>query len=128
MRSTLSSVEIKPGTTPIITAIVDGQAIQTATVYLSIRQRHRLIVKSNFHDTGEVVLEPVYNTEGTEQIGTSITAQLTQLETLCLAPGGARIEAGWVFEDGTADKSNIGLINISNTLYRQVMEYGKHSS
>lgn len=126
MRSTLSSVEIKPGTTPLITAVVDGPAIQDATVYLSISQRDRLIVKSNFHDTGEVVLEPVYDTDGTTQIGTSIIAQLSQLETLCLKPGGARIEAGWVFEDGTADKSNIGLLNISNTLYRWVMEYGEH--
>lgn len=128
MRPKLSSVEIKPGTTPILTAIVDGQAIQDATVYLSIRQNNRLIVKSNFHDTGDVTLAPFYDTDGVTQIGTSITVQLTQLETLCLKPGGARIEAGWVFEDGSADKSNIGLINISNTLYRWVMEYGKHTS
>ena len=128
MGATLSSVVIKQGTTPIITAILDGQAIQDATVYLSIKQRGRLIVKSNYHDTGDVILEPVYDVDETTQIGTSITVQLSQLETLCLKPGGARIELGWIFEDGSADKSNIGIINVSDSLYKWVMEYGEHTS
>ena len=128
MAATLSSVKIKQGTTPIITAIVDEQAIQDATVYFAIRARNRLIVKSNYHNTGDITLEPVYDETTAAQIGTSITVQLSQLETLCLQPGAARIEAGWVFDDGSADKSDIGMLNITNTLLKGVMLYGKHSS
>lgn len=124
----LTSVEIKQGTTPLITAVVDGAAIQDATVYLSLKTRNRLIVKSNYYDNGDVTLEPVYEEGTTTQIGTSVEAQMSQLETLCLEFGIARIEVGWVFEDGTADKSDIGMINISPTLFKGVMAYGKHSS
>jgi hypothetical protein len=123
----ISSVTIKQGTTPIIAVTLDGESIQDATVYLSLKIRDRLIVKSNYHDTGEITVEPIYN-ELIEQIGTSITAQLSQIETLCLHPGTARIEVGWVFEDGSADKSNIGVINISASLLNGVMRYGEHTS
>lgn len=123
----ISAVQIKQGTTPLISVILDDEAIQNATVYFSLKTRNRLIVKSNYNDTGEVVVEPVYN-ESQEQIGTSIAVQLSQLETLCLHPGTARVEVGWVFEDGSADKSNIGIVNISATLLNEVMRYGEHTS
>ena len=123
----ISSVEIKQGTTPLVTAILEGQAIQDATVYLSIRARNRLIVKSNYCENSGMLLEPVLDDQD-EQVGTSITVQLTQCETLCLKPGAARIEVGWVFDDGSADKSNIGMIPITPTLLKEVMRYGEHSS
>lgn len=123
----ISSVTIKQGTTPVITATID-EAIQDATVYVSIRTRDRLIVKSNYNDTGEVVLEPIIDEDTDEQVGTAITIQLSQLETLCLKPGAARIEAGWVFEDGSADRSNIGMMTITPTLFKGVMRYGEHTS
>lgn len=125
--ATISSVEIKQGTTPIITAVLEGQAIQDATVYLSIKTRNRLIVKTNYYDRGDMILEPVYD-ENDTQVGTSITVQMSQCETLCLKPGAARIEVGWVFEDGSADKSNIGLMSITPSLFKEVMHYGEHSS
>ena len=125
--ATLSDVQIKQGTTPVITAVVDGQAIQDATVYLSISTRNRLIVKTNYYESGDVTLEPVYD-ELDEQIGTIVEVQLSQIETLCLKPGLARIEVGWIFEDGSADKTNIGVLSINPTLYRKVMRYGEHSS
>lgn len=123
----ISSIEIKQGTTPIVTAVLEGQAIQDATVYLSIRAKNRLIVKSNYCENSGMLLEPVYD-EDDVQVGTSITVQLTQCETLCLKPGAARVEVGWVFEDGSADKSNIGLMTITPSLLKGVMRYGKHSS
>ena len=123
----ISSIEIKQGTTPIVTTVLEGQAIQDATVYLSIRAKNRLIVKSNYCDNSGMLLEPVYD-ESEIQVGTSITVQLTQCETLCLKPGAARVEVGWVFEDGSADKSNIGLITITPSLLKGVMRYDEHSS
>lgn len=126
--ATLSAAQIKQGTTPIVSAILDGQAIQDATVYFSIRARNRLIVKSNYRNDGDIILTPVYDEISGEQTGTEIDVQLSQLETLCLKPGIARIEVGWIFEDGSADKSNIGVLKINNSLYKWVMEYGKHNA
>ena len=124
--ATLSKIKIKQGTTPMLTVFID-EAIQDATVYLTIRTGRHNIVKSNYMSEEGLVLEPVYDSNE-EQTGTRITAQLTQVETLCLRRGAARIEAEWIFEDGTADKSNIGLFNVTDSLYKKVMEYGKHTS
>lgn len=125
--ATLSAVQIKQGTTPIITADVEGVDIREATVYLSISTGKGLIVKTNYYNDGDVTLEPIYD-ELDEQIGTSVEAQLSQIESLCLRPGLSRIEIGWIFEDGSADRTNTGILKITPTIYRRVMEYGKHSS
>lgn len=124
--ATLSLVKIKPGTTPTLTAVVDGEAIQNATVYITIDMKDRQLVKTNHLHEGDIVLEPVYS--GSTQIGTKLTVQYSQAETLRLRPGVAQIEVGWVFEDGAADKTNIGRIRISKTLFRGVMTYGRHTS
>lgn len=124
--ATLSLVKIKPGTTPTLTAVVDGEAIQSATVYLTIDQKDTGLVKSNYNSDEGFILTPVMS--GLTQIGTQIEVQLSQADTLCLRPGFASVEVGWIFDDGSADKTNIGRIRISRTLYRGVMLYGKHSS
>lgn len=124
--ATLSKIKIKRGTTPLLTVFID-EAIQDATVYLTIRAGRTEVVKSNYHNDGDMTLEPVYDSLE-EQTGTMITVQLSQCDTLWLRHGAARIEVGWIFEDGTSDKSNIGLFNVTDSLYRKVMEHGTHTS
>lgn len=124
--ATLSLVKIKPGTTPILTAVVD-EIIQDATVYLAIDMKGRRLVKSNYCNEGDVIVEPIYD-ESDVQISTQLTVQYSQEETLYFRPGYARVEVGWVFEDNTADKTNIGRIMIPKTLIKGVMRYGKYTS
>lgn len=121
--ATLSAAEIKPGTTPILTVIVDDEAIQDATVYVTIDMKDRHVIKSTYQKNGDIILEPVYN-EDEEQVGTLLTVQYSQTETLRLRPGYASVEVGWVLEDGTADKSDMARLRIPKTLYRGVMHYG----
>ena len=120
--ATLTKVKIKQGTTPALEVIVDGVALQGATVYLSFNTNGGTIVKSNYHNDGDMLIEPVY--DGEEQVGTSILVQFTQEETLHMRPGTARVEAGWILEDGSADKSDIGVFNVTRSLLKEVMKYG----
>lgn len=122
--ATLKAPTIKPGTTPLLTVTVDGEAIQDATVYVTIDMGDRHLTKSNYNDDSEMWLEAVY--KGSVQSGTRVTVQYSQAETLILRPGNARIEVGWVFEDGSADKSNIGRLKIPRTLIGHVMAYGRN--
>lgn len=124
--ATITQVKLKQGTTPMLTAIVENEALQRATVYLAIRTRHGTIIKSNYKNSGDMYLEPVF--EGTEQVGTMINVLFSQEETMLLAPGGARVEAGWILEDGTTDRSNVGLIDISSSLIKEVMRYGEYTT
>lgn len=121
--ATLTATTIKPGTTPLLTVIVDGQAIQDATIYVTIDMGDRSLVKSNWNNCPDVTAEAIYD-DDEAQVGTEISVQFSQDETLFLRPGNASIEVGWVFEDGTADKSNIGRLRIPKTLYKGVMIYG----
>lgn len=122
----LRTASIKPGTTPLLTAVVDGEAIQNATLYVTIDMGDKQLVKSNLYGNDTVYAEAVY--DGLTQTGTLVTVQLSQADTLFLRPGNAEIEIGWVFEDGTADKSDIGRIAISKSLYKGVMQYGGHTA
>lgn len=122
----LNITKIKPGTTPVLSAIVEGEAIQDATVYVTIDMGDKQLTKSNYLCCSTVALTPVYS--GSTQVGTQVDVQYSQAETLFLRPGFAEIEVGWVFDDGSADKTNIGRIKISKTLYKGVMLYGEHSS
>lgn len=124
--ATLSLTKITPGTTPILTAVVDGEAIQDATVYVTIDMGDWQITKSNVNGDGDMALTPVM--DGDIQVGTQIDVQYSQAETLSLRTGFAEVQVGWVFDDNTADKTNIGRIRITRSLYKGVMRYGKHSS
>lgn len=124
--ATLSAIEIKPGTTPLLTAVVEGEDISSATVYVTIDMGDIKLTKSNYHTEEGVTLEPVYVDD--DFVGTMISVQYSQAETLSLRPGSASVEAGWIFEDGVAGKSDIGRLHIAKTLFKGVMEYGRHTS
>lgn len=119
--ATLSAAKIKPGTTPILTVIVDDEDISEATVYVTIDMKDRQLAKSTKTGNGEIVLEPVY--EGTALIGTQVTVQYSQSETLFLRPGYASLEVGWVDSERVAEKSDLARLKIPRTLFRGVM-YG----
>lgn len=121
--ATLTAPKIKPGTTPVLTVIVEGEVIQSATVYVTIDMKDRHLIKSNHNGSSDMTLQPVYNANNV-QTGTLITLTYSQSDTLCLRPGCASIEVGWVLENGKADKSEIARIKIPKTLYKGVMAYG----
>lgn len=122
--ASLRAARLRPGTTPLLTAVVDGEAIQDATVYVTIDMNGRQFTKSNYYDDGNVTLTAMYD-DDSNQTGTQVDVQYSQEETLCLRPGYAKIEIGWVFSDGSADKTDIGRITIPDSLYKGVMIYGR---
>lgn len=125
--STLLSAELMPGTTPILKAVVSGEDITDSTVYVSIESGDIIYTKSNYHDDGTISLEKAYD-ENSNFLGTEVTVMYTQEDTLCLSPGYARVQIGWVSEDDTADKTNMGRVHVPNTLIREVMRYGKDNT
>lgn len=117
--ATLSAAKIKPGTTPILTVIVDDENISEAAVYITIDMKDRNLVKSTKTGNGDITLEPIYN--GETFVGTQVTAQYSQAETLHLRPGYASLEVGWVDSEGVAEKSDLARLKIPKTLLRSVM-------
>lgn len=120
----LKLTKIREGTTPILTAVVDGEAIQDATVYVTIDMGDRHLTKRS--GEGDMVLTPVMGID--TQVGTQIDVQYSQAETLMLRPGIAKVQVGWVFDDNTADRTNIGRVRITKALYKGVIRYGEHTS
>lgn len=118
----LTAAKIKPGTTPILTVIVDDEDISEATVYIAIDMKDRNLVKSTKSGNGDITLEPIY--DGETIIGTQVTAQYSQAETLHLRPGYASLEIGWVDSEGVAEKSDLARLKIPKTLFRGVMANG----
>ena len=123
----LINAKLKPGTTPILNAVVSGVDIREATVYIAIETGEITHMKSTHDDNGMISLDPVYD-ENEQIIGTEVTVMYTQEETLWMRPGFAKVEIGWVFDDDSADKTNIGRVFIPNTLIRGVMRYGRNPS
>lgn len=120
--ATLSAAKIKPGTTPILTVIVDDEDISEAAVYITIDMKDRNLVKSTKTGNGDIELEPIYN--GETFVGTQVTAQYSQAETLHLRPGYASLEIGWADSEGVAEKSDLARLKIPKTLFRGVMANG----
>ena len=120
--ATLSAAKIKPGTTPLLTVIVDNEDITEATVYVTIDAKDRQLVKSTKSNRGDIMLAPAY--DGETFIGTQVSVQYSQAETLCLRPGYASVEIGWVDSEGVADKSDLARLKIPKALYRGVMAHG----
>ena len=121
--ATLKGAKITPGTTPVLNALVEGEDITEATVYVTIESGDMSLTKSNYHDEEAVSLDEAY--DEAVWIGTDVTVPYTQAETMCLHPGNAKVQIGWVFEDGTADKTSIGRVFIPDTIIRGVMRYGR---
>lgn len=120
--ATLSAAKIKPGTTPLLTVIVDDEDISEATVYVTIDMKDRQLAKSTKSNRGDIVLTPVYSE--TTFIGTQVTVQYSQSETLFLRPGYASVEVGWIDSEGVAEKSDLARLTIPKTLFRGVMAHG----
>lgn len=120
--ATLSAAKIKPGTTPLLTVIVDNEDITEATVYVTIDAKDRQLVKSTKTGNGDIMLEPVY--DGETFAGTQVSVQYSQADTLFFRPCYASLEVGWIEADGTADKSDLARLKIPKALYRGVMAHG----
>lgn len=118
--ATLKAAEIKPGTTPLLSVTVEGEDIHEATVYVTIDDGGRQVVKSNYDHAGDFSFEII---DDGVHVDTLVNVQYSQSETLMLRPGNAKIEVGWVFDDGSADKTNIGRLRIPKTLFYGVMRY-----
>ena len=119
----IKSARFRQGTTPVLTFTLEGEAVQDATVYVTIRQNDIQLTKSNFKDCPAVTMEPVYD-EYEEQIGTDITCIYSQWETLHLRPTHAQVQVRWIFEDKTADESKIGRVEIGEALDKRIIAYG----
>lgn len=120
----LRSAMLRQGATPVLDISLD-EAVQDATVYVTINQGDRQLTKSNYNEDPSVTLTPVYDDEDV-QIGTDISVIFNQAETLYLKPGFGRIQVRWIFEDGTADGSDIGRIEIGESLLKVVIANGRH--
>lgn len=124
--ATLKGAKIMPGTTPILNALVEGVDITEATVYVSIVSGDTIVMKSNYYEDGVVLLDEAY--DGSTWIGTDVTVRYSQSDTLCLRPGNAKVQIGWVFDDDTADKTDMGRLFVPNTIIGGVMRYGRHNT
>lgn len=118
----LRSAMLRQGATPVLDISLD-EAVQDATVYVTINQGDRQLTKSNYYEDPSVTLTPIYDDDD-EQIGTEISIIFNQAETLRMRPGFARIQVRWIFEDGTADGSDIGRIEIGKSLLKAVIAHG----
>lgn len=123
----LKSARFTQGTTPALELTLEGEAIQESTVYITVDQGDFKLTKSSYKNNPDIVMVPVYDPNyprEEKQIATDITVFYSQAETLALKPGHAKIQVEWVFEDGTADASEIGRIEIEESLYKGVKVYG----
>ena len=119
----MKSVFIRQGSTPVLEVDLAGEAIQDASVYITIDQGDRQLTKSNYGNDPEVIVEPIYKSG--VQTGTKISVILSQSETLSLKPGAAKIQCRWVFEDGTGETSTIARAEITESLLKGVITYGR---
>lgn len=121
--ATLKGTKITPGTTASLNTLVKDIDITEATVYVTIESGETVLTKSNYHDEEAVSLDEAY--DESVWIGTDVTVNYTQEETMWLRPGNARVQIGWVFEDGTASKTEMIRVFIPDTIIRGVMRYGR---
>lgn len=119
----IKSARMRQGTTGVLEMTLEERAVQDATVYVTIDQGDIQITKTNYMNKTALTMEPVYDEYG-RQTGTDITIIYSQAETLALMPGHGRVQVGWIFEDGTADRSEMGRVTIPPALYKEVMVYG----
>lgn len=119
----IKSARFTQGTTPALELTLEDEAVQESTVYITIDQGDFKLTKSSYKNNPDIVMVPVWS-EGERQIGTDITVFYSQVETLALKPGHARIQVEWVNADGSADASELGRIEIEESLYKGVKVYG----
>lgn len=119
----IKSAKIRQGTTASLDIVLEEEAIQNCTVYVTIDQGSRQLTKSNYRHDPSFTIVPVYDSKG-EQIASNITVVFSQAETLRLKPGHGKVHVRWINEDGVADGSEIGRIEIPKSLYKGVIVYG----
>ena len=90
--ATLSAAKLKPGTTPLLTVIVDNEDIHEATVYVTVDMKDRQLVKSTRTGNGDIIVEPIYLDADT--VSTQVTVRYSQADTLFFRPGYASLEVG----------------------------------
>lgn len=117
------SARIRQGTTDALEIRLYDEAVQNATVYVTIDQTDVQITKSNYHDNPDVTMEPVFN-DDMEQIATDITVVFSQYETLKLRPGHGAVHVRWIDETNTAGGSETGRIEILKALFKGVIRHG----
>ena len=119
----IKSAKLRQGTTPAIDIVLEQEAVQNSTVFVTIDQGSVKLTKSNYRKNPSLVVAPLYDATG-KQIGSSITAMFSQAETLRLKPGHGKVQVRWIDEDGIADSSEIERIEIPKSLLKGVIAYG----
>lgn len=109
---------IRQGASPVLEITAIGTDITNATVYVTLDQGDVQITKSNYKQNDPSV---TMRADGND---TDITVILSQEETLWLRPGSARVQLRWIFDDGTADASDMGRIEIGEALLKGVIRHG----
>lgn len=112
---------MRQGTTPIVTLDVP-QNFDNTNVYVTIDQNGTQITKAS-RESADIEITKHYKEDGTFDYS-AVAMYLTQAETLSLEVGKARVQVGWVDFINQAYKSDIGTIDIEESLLQEVMEYG----
>lgn len=113
---------IRQGTTPVLTINVAGQDLSDTTVYVTIEQSDVQITKSNYNHYDAAV--QIETTESEGIVSTTLLVYMAQSDTLRLRPGHAKVQIRWITEDGTADTSDIGRLEIRSSLFKGVIVHG----
>ena len=113
---------IRQGATPALDIVLHDVAVQDATVYVTIDQGDKQLTKSNYSNDPSVICTAI--TSNGEQTGTNIQVLFNQAETLRLRPGFGHVQVRWIFEDGSADSSDIGRIEIAKSFLKAVIAHG----
>ena len=112
---------MRQGTTPIVTLDVP-QDFTSANVYVTIDQNGTQITKSS-NDSEDIEITAHYKDDGTFDYS-SVAMYLSQEETLGLEVGKARTQIRWIDDLNAAYATDIGTIDIEESLYEEVISYG----
>ena len=112
---------MRQGTTPIVT-LEAAKNFDNCNVYVTIDQDGTQITKSS-RGSGDVKITKHYDDDG--EFDYSIVAlYLTQAETLKLDVGKARAQIRWVDFIDNAGATDIGEVDITESLLQEVISYG----
>ena len=111
----------RQGTTPIETFTV-AQDFTNCNVYVTIDQNGFQITKAS-RQSEDIEITKHYKEDGTFDYS-EVAMYLTQAETLSLEVGKARAQIRWIDFIGDAYATDIGTINIEESLLKEVITYG----
>lgn len=107
----------RQGTTPVLTINLADRDLTGATVYVTLDQSDVQITKSNYNDNPGIEMTA-------SAAGTTLLVYYSQADTLRLRPGSAKVQIRWIFDDDTADASDIGRLEIKPSLFKGVIAHG----